>query len=234
LWIVVILVIIIIALIAMLIVLQFRAGGASPSPASPSAVASPTKTPSASSTPTPTPTPEPSPTETSTPGPTTLTLTPLGGDESGSIFDGSAWGTEGSPTIIAGDHRAGAPWVGFASIDITGLAGREIVSAKLDLSAVNIVHSPFTLGTFRIGDLQYGNMNNALASKNLPPDRELYTSSSSPPAMIEVTDALKARLAEGRTHFQVRVKFDNESNGDLNADQLWWDLPNFKLVVTYR
>jgi hypothetical protein len=142
------------------------------------------------------------------------------------VFPGFLVGEE--LTFFSFYHR------GFCRFDVTALpAGAQIESATLRVERTSVQGDPGTLGVIRIDDVAgEGQFLFGPTAYNGPALVTGFTTLDPPDVVVpnlpvhytaDVTGRLQAALDAPRTRFNLRMRFDLDSNGDLLSDYLSFD-----------
>jgi hypothetical protein len=163
----------------------------------------------------------------------TVTLFSVAADD-GHVKQGG--GTNPYPNV--GDNTANEALQAFLSFNISGIpTGAVIKSASLDLTTGDVLGDPFAgLGWMRVYNDQYGNLGNEDFTPGFPTGA-IYTYSSKPVTPFTSTglvNALQTQVNAGAPRFQVRLQFQNYTDGDNVVDALRLGEGKPKLVVTYE
>lgn len=124
--------------------------------------------------------------------------------------------------------------VAFLSFDISGIPGSAAIQqATLDLRHYDVLGNPFgKLGKLHVRDIQYGN---TLESADISvTGTEVWLLAAPPLVSRDVTAAVRQRKLEGRTRFQLSLRFDLNTNSDSIADVIRFDSNKVTLTVTYQ
>jgi len=124
--------------------------------------------------------------------------------------------------------------VAFLSFDISGIPGSAAIQqATLDLRHYDVLGNPFgKLGKLHVRDVQYGK---TLESADISlTGTEVWLLGAPPVGLRDVTAAVRQRKLEGRTRFQLSLRFDLNTNGDSIADVIRFNSDKVTLTVTYQ
>ena len=146
-------------------------------------------------------------------------------------------GNTGS-TARAGDDENNRARQGFLSFNISEIPqGATVISAALDVSSGSRTGLPFgDLGAMRVYAHQYGNMGPSDFSKTLP-SKYLVRYQDRPIGSFTSTallTALQDAIDEDESRFQIRLQFEDATDGDYNTDSYRIDAGGAGLVITYQ
>jgi hypothetical protein len=110
---------------------------------------------------------------------------------------------------------------GFMSYDVASISDNAtIYAAQLVLPTTSISGDPFN--NAQMGDLLFEAVfyTGTLSYQHyfLDPMQTIHETSSEPMNSVDVSDALQAIIAEGYDHFQVRLRFANDTDDDVEND----------------
>lgn len=147
-------------------------------------------------------------------------------------------GGDTNPNPNVGDNTAKKALQAFLSFNISGIpVGATIKSASLDLNTGDVLGDPFAgLGWMRVYNHQYGNLGLEDFTPGFPTGA-IYTYSSKPVAAVTsagLVSALQAKVTAGATRFQLRLQFQQYTDGDAQADALRLGEGKPKIIVTYQ
>ena len=143
-----------------------------------------------------------------------------------------------NPYPNLGDNTANEALQAFLSFDISGIPSDAVIkSASLDLTTGDMLDDPFAgLGWMRVYNHQYGSVGPEDFTAGFPTGA-IYTYSSRPLTPFSssgLVNALQALVNAGEPRFQVRIQFQNYSDGDNTVDALRLGEGDPKLVITYE
>ena len=125
----------------------------------------------------------------------------------------------------------------FFSFDISGLAEADILSAELDLSDYALTGGAFEwLHPLMVEDVTTYGISLDASDYDAATSASLASASSevglnSP---IDVTSRVANWTSTSTTRFQVRARFEAETNGDGFPDDVSWESNDVTLTITYR
>ena len=132
----------------------------------------------------------------------------------------------------AGDTSGNVAIRCYFSYDLSGLAGKEVTNARLNLAVNSLVRDPFGhLGGLWVAKVNYGLGALQAADYNLI-GVALAPAFGAVPGEIEVTSIVKGAVLGGTPRFQTRVSFASETNGDNLADYV--NFSNAVMTITYN
>lgn len=150
-----------------------------------------------------------------------FTLSALGGGESGTVYEPASGLAVVQGTMLAGDIASNKIARAFMSFDISGLHGRTIDSAKLDLTGCSQSGNPFTgaLVGLWVGELEYPT---PLAQSAYGLSGTAVTSilTAKPSSTIDVKSFVQTRANQNKDRFQIRVHPSGPTDGDNASDYL--------------
>jgi len=163
----------------------------------------------------------------------TVTLYSISGEDGHVRSNGS---TNQYPNV--GDDPSNIALQAFLSFDISGIpSSATIKSASMDVSTGDTLGDPFgKLKWMRVYNHQYGTLGSEDFTPGFPTGA-MYTYASEPVASFTsstLINALQARVSAANPRFQVRLQFQNATNGDGITDALRLGQGQPKLVVTYQ
>jgi len=143
-------------------------------------------------------------------------------------------GTNPYPNL--GDDSTNQALQAFLSFNISGIpVGAVIKSASLDVSTGDVLGDPFAgLAWMRVYNDQYGSLGSEDFTPGFPTGA-IYTYFSKPVTPFtspSLVNALQTRVNAGAPRFQVRLQFQDYTDGDNVADAL--RLGQTALVITYE
>lgn len=152
-------------------------------------------------------------------------------DEGGSLQSADGVTVDTSLSPLAGDTGTNKTSYAYFSFDITGLAGAEVIDARLTFTTMNIVRDPWPdLVTLGIYVYYYG-------PRPLRPEDftfvgpALVEGLTSPPGEVDATGPVQGAVTAGNPRFQVRLNFVRMTDSDDLADYIMWSTAT--LTVTY-
>jgi hypothetical protein len=138
--------------------------------------------------------------------------------------------------LAAGDDAEDMAGRAFFSFDLTGLAGAEVLTARLEATPYSLEGDPFgALGPLHLYNVYYGRNVPQAVDYNSPPEGVTLSLSGPTLAQLDATQWVRDRLAGGFDRLQVRLQFDRQTNGDGQPDYIFWNKSaDARLTVTYR
>jgi hypothetical protein len=149
------------------------------------------------------------------------------------LADGSLQtGAGGDP--LAGDGSDNVQRKGFVALVLDDVPpGAVIESATFDATQYLTLGAPFSsLGTLGVQHIVADALDaDAFAVASLADLGVLSASATDGPRTVDVTAALAADLAAGRSRAQLRLEFDSATDGDGSSDRTRLDAPGGSVVV---
>ncbi len=150
------------------------------------------------------------------------------------------------PGVYVGDDEMNRISRGFISFDIDHLTGARVHKAELQLVHRSVQGNPGFMhavrGGIRIEEVNWGNSSLGLSDYSMSGTRisthsgyDITITSILGGARPALAEALQRSLDEGRSHFQLRLRFEREmSNLNNSLDGVNFGLPDIRLKIWHE
>lgn len=153
--------------------------------------------------------------------------------QSGSIYQVTA--ARFASSVIAGDTSDNESISGYISFDISSLAGKEVQSASLEMTAMPVIGNVTSFGFLRVGTLDYGTLE--VADRNIPASLLVQLPNSTTDINYgedNLKNALQSKIDAGSNRFQLKLYWSHpSSNGNGEQDTLAYHFDSIHIRVEY-